>query len=375
MTDLDKYIIARWAYSVGEPIMENAEWQILHDTLKDKYPDNEYFHRSWSSDPCPTQLLIDNNLTELIKKVIITDKTESIPSLGNFAEIENMYKEMNESYTGSYKHDGWNMQFSYMDGKLIWAQTRGRATNAKEASVLMSCVPNTIPNKNKITVVCEATVSNKVFEYVREKYGNTSQRGSVSTLLANKEDSNLLSIHGFDIKCEGEKFDVFPTLEEWGFDTPEWCRFNNYIDMLNNLKRMSDAVVNYPFPTDGWVVAGSHTRAIRVMAWEEPIYKSFVRLEDPYIEKYGAHRISIAVGVHPIKLQNSTQQEIPMTNLQRVIDMNLQPGMPIAFRLRSSSIAVVDEDNTRLLQDRWKGREGEYRDTIIYNELAKRGVI
>ena len=57
MTDIVKYIIARWAYSVGQPIMSDAEYTILDRSMKARFPKNPYCQRSWSSDPCPVAML------------------------------------------------------------------------------------------------------------------------------------------------------------------------------------------------------------------------------------------------------------------------------------------------------------------------------
>ena len=88
-------------------------------------------------------------------------------------------------------------------------------------------------------------------------------------------------------------------------------------------------------------------------------------------ETYGPHSIAIQATIYPIQLRNSVQQQIPVTNISRVISLNLRPGFPIAFRIASSAIAVVDEESTRLLQKEWEGREDKYRDYIKFNEAYK----
>lgn len=374
MTDLEKYIIARWTYSLGVEWISNSEYTLLHNLMKEKYPDNEYVNRSWSSDPCPAELLRKYDMKEYIKAVIITDKTESIPSLGSVYEVESLYKGLNEECTGSYKHDGWNIQFSYLDGKLIWAQTRGRASNAKEAEALMNLVPQEIPEKGKITVVCEGTVTKEVFEFLKQNYGNKSQRGSVSTLLANPELTYLISLHAFDIKGDFVKKNPFPTLELWGFKTPKWCTFSNYDDLLIELKKASDYKEFYEYPTDGWVVAGTITRAIRVLAWEEPIYKSFILEDNPYTESFGAYRISMGCNIFPVHNGNGTQRIIPVQNLRNIMKNDLRPGYPIAFTMRSHAIADLDEAATALLRKEWDGRYDKYREQVKLIEASRNSI-
>lgn len=372
MTDLEKYIIARWTYSLGHEWISNAEYQLLHNKMMATMPDNEYVKRSWSSDPCPSELLIRYNMPEYIKAVTITDKTESIPSLGSFAEIESLYKTLDSKATISYKHDGWNMQFDYYNGDLIWAQTRGRASNAKEAHDLMSHVPAHIPVSGKVKVVCECTVPNHLFPEVTRVVGNQYQRSAVSTLLARGgEYTKYLECHAFAIHGTEYDKDPLPVLKSWGFKVPAWKYIYSFDELMDAIREFDQDVYAYDSPTDGLVVSGVITRALRVMHWEEPIYKSYVLLDDPYIEKYGAHRISVEARIYPIRLPNSVQRIIPVTNYQRVIDNNLRPGFPIAFQLKSHADADIDEVATKLLQEQYAGNYEAYRAMVESNEVIK----
>lgn len=379
MNDNEKYIIARWCYSIGKPIISDAEYTLLHNSMKKLYPEDGYVNRSWSSDPCPKELLLKHNMGEYIYDVILTDKTESIPSLNSFYEVEHALGQITFG-TLSYKHDGWNYQASYYDGRLILFQSRGRSHDAVTAEHIMYLLPQTVPMKGKVTVVMELTVSNEVFEFCKRIFKNTSQRGAVSTLLAHTEYSHLLSFHAFNIISEEKIDNIFGTLESWGYPTPRWFQVTSYNDFMEKVKLFSDYKSHYEFPTDGLVYRGDLTRAIRILQWEEPIYKSYVLTEEEcksrglttmYKESFGAHRISVGVQIYPIQLQNSVQSVIPLNNLQRIIDYNLQPGAPIAFRFASSAIADLDESATRYLQTEWEGSWEEYRNSIKQNEYLK----
>lgn len=106
----------------------------------------------------------------------------------------------------------------------------------------------------------------------------------------------------------------------------------------------------------------------RIEAWEEPIYRSFVT---GYDETYGPHAIAVQCKIYPIKLPNSVQRQLPATNLSRIINLNLRPGYPVAFRIASSSIADIDEESTRLVQKEYAGREDMYRHMVQMNEAMK----
>ena len=89
MTLLEKYIIARWCYAIGEDFISDMEYRGIEDILKKEEPENEYINRSWSDDPCPVELLRKYNMLHLIRNVEFIHKSESIPSINS----EEKYKE------------------------------------------------------------------------------------------------------------------------------------------------------------------------------------------------------------------------------------------------------------------------------------------
>lgn len=370
MTDLDRYTIARWAYSVGKPIMEDAEYNALDRSIKAQFPTLSICQRSWSSDPCPMRLLKKYNMKDLIMSVVLSDKTESIPSLNNLLAVRMAFQYMNKLHSVSFKLDGWNLQASYYDGELIHVQTRGRSADAMDAGQLREMLPQTIPEKGKVLVIMELLVPNEDYGFFITTFGAKSQRGAVSTALAHPalclEHIKVIA-HG--IRAERPIEDKFATLESWGFKTPMHIEVSSYTELMSAIKALSDYKEQYPYPTDGVVVAGEElVRAVRIMAWEEPIYQSYVL---GCREAYGPHSISIQVDIYPIRLSNSTQTTLPATNLKRVIEHNLQPGFPIAFRVASSAIADIDETATDLLQREWKGKEASFRWMVENNEALK----
>lgn len=370
LNDRERFIVSRWAYSVGCPLMSDAEYTTLLRMMEATLPEDEYVKRSWSSDPCPVDLLKRIGREDLIHKVILTDKTESIPSLNTSWEVKSELENINTPGTLSMKHDGWNIQANYFRGNLVLMTTRGRSCDAIDVSKLFDYIPRNIPVQNPCKTVMEMTISKKNFVICSRLYGNVSPRSAVSTILAHPESYDLLSfsafdIHGIDLqgKC---KFDV---LREWGFKTPEYRKVVTYDDVLSALKELSDLEPTYEEPTDGAVYDGETRRAIRLLAWEEPIYYSYVT---GYLEQFGPYRISPSVTIAPILRKGTTQRRVSMTNWQRIMDYNLAPGAPIAFRVASSATADFDEDATRLAHKQWEGRWDEYKKQIDMNEEINR---
>lgn len=365
---MEKFIIARWMYSIGEPIMSDAEYNILVEAMKVEYPDSEYTNRSWSSDPCPVELLTKYGYASAVRNIILTDKTESIPSLNNWSVVKSTYADLNEEATLSYKHDGWNIQMAYYNGELVNIQTRGRARDAVSAEILRHKVPARIPVLGKYTVCAEATVSDENYCVLKLKAGSRSQRGAVSTCLAHPEFCDMIDLHAFSIIGDMQVMNPFPILEEWGFKTVKWITIHNYQELIDGMKKLDEGYQSYGVPTDGLVVRSTITRAIRLLSWKEGIYQSYVR---GYDETYGLYRIGVKAMIYPIAMRNSTQSLVSVTNYQRIIDNNLRIGYPIAFKLASMAIADLDESATALLQAQWAGRYDEYRAMIEEGERLK----
>lgn len=366
----DKFIYTRWAYSVGMPVISDAEYTLLLEAMKSEFPNDEYVKRSWSSDPCPTDLLKSLGRDDLIYKVILSDKTESIPSLGSESEVYYTLSSISGPGTLSMKHDGWNIQISYARGSIVMVHTRGRSSDAIDVSSLKNYFPQSIPYEGNCKIVLEMTVSKSNYGFCASMFNNVSERSAVSSILARPEYYHMLSFNAFDIhgyELNGRcKFEV---LQEWGFSTPMWKSVTDYQSMLIALHELSDAADDYDEPTDGAVYDGVMRRAIRIMHWQEPIYKSFVT---GYNEKFGPYRISPSVEIYPVLRKGSTQHQLSMTNWQRIIDYNLQPGAPLAFRIASDATADFDEESTVLLQEQYVNRWDVFQQQIKESEAIAR---
>lgn len=369
---LEKFIIARWMYGIGKPIISDADYTLLLSYMHEKHPDSIYLKQSWSNDECPTELLKKYGLENATRKFEMLDKTESIPSLNSYSEIANMYSNYKGVGTASMKHDGWNIQLEYNSGRLQSIHSRGRkAASVNEYDALRSRVPNTINIPGPIRIVTEATVSYENFPLCQSHWGSVNTRTAVASVLANPGHEHLIDLHAFAIHgvdlAGKNKFEV---LESLGFKVPKWYIVKSYEDILEAVNMLSEDKEFYKSPTDGVVVDnGESLRAIRVKAWEEQIFKSYVV---GYIEEYSSHRITPKIAIRPIVRDGVTQRVLPMTNWKRIFDNNLQVGSPVAFRVVSDAIADFDAESTRVLQDTWQFNYDEYHRLIDEEEEFKK---
>ena len=370
LSERELFILARWAYSMGESLITDEEYSRLLQFMQMEYPNDDYLKRSWSSDPCPKELLQEVGRTDLIYNVTLTDATESIPSLNSWHELDEQLKFWQGNGTLSMKHDGWNIQFNYYNGELFNVHTRGRAGTNMKVERLARFVPQTIPALGRVKIVQELTVPLNRWTDIKAQFNNANPRNAVHTLLARDGTDEFLQLHAVDVhgielqdKC---KFDVF---KEWGFNVPLFHKITNYDELLYAFKEMSSNKDSYGAPTDGVVFDADVHWAIRLLAWEEPIYESYVT---GYIEKYSMYRINPSLAIYPVLCGGRTQRQVNITNWQRIIDNNLQIGSPIAFRNASESIADIDENTTKLLQKEYAGRWDKFADKVNEDQSVKR---
>lgn len=363
MDILDKYIVARWCYAIGEPYVDDIEYRYIEEKVKSAYPDNEYLKRSWSDDPCPIGILKKYNLMQYYRDIKFAYKSESIRSINTVPEFERQFGNLKEKSRVSYKLDGFNIQVNYYNGAPISAETRGRTGNSLNANTVLNIVPPKIPILGKVKITGECVIPNDKWEIFKQQCSNVSQRSSVSTCLAQVMCEYLRFI-AFNIQSEDEAIlDQYNTLIELGFDTPMFMECTDYNSLVRIVDVMGKRVGRYNYPTDGLVIENSQYQlAIRIGAWLENILQSYVVAYD---ETVGLHSNAMVVKIAPVKnKEGSTYSTVSVTNLQGIIDSDLQIGSPIAFDLRSMTTPVLNTVATEDLHLNWNGRYEEYRKMI-----------
>jgi len=359
----EKYIIARWCYAVGEDYISDMEYRYIEDQLKATDPDDEYINRSWSDDPCPVELLKANGMEHLIKNVEFMHKSESIPSIYVESEYKEMYRGLSIPTFVSYKIDGWNTQVNYYNGEVVSANTRGRSGNFLKADAVLKIVPKKIPIMGKVKITGETSIPKSKWRLYELQTGNTSQRSSVSTALAN-DDYEVLAFSAFDIQMEDEILtrDRYDVLTEWGFKTPLRVKVDSFAALDRAIQTLGLRDERYDYLTDGVVVENANGQmALRIYRWEEKSMQSYIT---GYIENRGSYGDSMVASIRPIMRDGRKHTKVSVVNIKCIVDNDLRPGYPIAFDLRSMADAVLNTTRTAELQKEWDGRYEAYRSMI-----------
>ena len=363
----ERFIVARWAYLVGQPIMSDPEYDDLERFMKDNFPLDPYCNRPWSFDECPKDLLNKYGYSSMIIDTVMGYNAESIKSINTREDYEATFSSLNERSRVSFKIDGWNTRASYYNGHIIKFETRGRSGNNLDMSGLPVGIPKKIPIKGRVYVKGETSIPNNLWPSYKQLTGNSDQRSSVRTAMA-RGDFQFLSFLSFAIHAEDglppeyDNPDTYVTLSKLGFKTPTRRFVNDFASLDKCLDYMSALDKGYGYLTDGLVIENSRIQlAIRLGAWQEVAMASYVT---GYEESQGMYGVAMNADIYPITIGGKTYPTVSVVNLGAIIENNLQIGAPIAFRLRSSANVVLDATTTYQLQQQWADRFDEYREYI-----------
>lgn len=357
--DVEKYILSRWSYLCGEYLISDVEYDKLEKWYKETYPDDVYSTRPWSLDECPTELLNKYHRTDLIIETTMGYMAESIPSLNDENSFYEVCHSINEKTRVSFKIDGWNCRVSYYNGVVVKVETRGRSGNNLDISGMYKLFPKSIPYKGRVAITGELNIPNSKWLAFKLLTGNSDQRSSVRTAIA-QNLYEYLSFLAFNIFSESETLvgDSYDILKSLGFKSPMCKYVYNFSQLKSALNYFSAISKKYPYLTDGLVVENStFQNAVRLGAWEEEVMCSYVV---GYEESQGMYGNALIVDVFPITVEGRTFPKVSVVNIATIVENNLKIGSPIAFNLRSSADVVFDVTETTKLQRQWNGRYDEY---------------
>lgn len=359
----DRFLVARWTYLMGEPILSDIEYDRLERQFKLEYPDDERSKKTWAFDSCPADTLKKYGLSNLICNPVMGYMAESIYSINNREEYRQIFYGLSIRSRLSFKIDGWNTRASYFNGRLVKVESRGRSGNNLDLSNIARLFPKEIPIKGRVAITGEMSIPNRKWEEFKRITGNNDQRASVRTALA-RGMVDYLSFLAFNIFIEDEYevSDQYELLNKLGFETPKFVWVNNFEELEKYLNYMSYISRGYPYLTDGLVIENpQYQYAIRLGAWEEQAISSYVT---GYEEDQGMYGTFLKVKCYPVPIEGKTFSKISINNIANIVENGLRPGAPIAFALRSAANVVLDVTETSKLQRLWTGRYEEYQQSI-----------
>lgn len=359
----ERFIMARWMYLMGESYLSDPEYDKLERQFKLEHPDSPYANQPWSFDECPVELLKKYGREDLICNPVMGYMAESIYSVNNEPEFNQTFARLNKKSRLSFKIDGWNTRVSYYNGNIVKVESRGRSGNNLSMNNIYKLFPQSVSYKGRVAVTGELSIPNSKWKEFKDLTGNADQRASVRTALA-RSAVNYLAYCAFNIFIEDEPYqgDQYELLTKLGFTTPKFIWVNNFEELKRGMRYMSFLNPAYYYLTDGLVIENEDIQlAIRLGAWEEQCYRSYIT---GYEENQGMYGTFLKVCCYPIKVGGKVFSKVSINNIASIIENNLRPGLPIAFNKRSEANVVIDTTATQTLQNTWITKLDEFHKII-----------
>jgi len=284
----DLYVVARYMYRIGKPIISDADYDLLDREMKTNYPNMaEYYNRTYDDDPEPTELLLQCGISpepSVQKSSVFNnddydsmneDKSLSIDSVVSYEEaylfFENL-RNLHLDFVTSLKIDGNNTKTLFKNGQLAMSLSRGRSGNSIDfTDSVKRILPNTLSLANdRFITYSESYVVPEALPILQQKYDDTSYKTCKSAAISllrvqhAPEDYQYLKTRVFFVDGVAQKLsDMFPTLERNGLEVPPYRCFkwesipDNFEDFKAWLKTEVFDYIHYQsegIPSDGVVV-------------------------------------------------------------------------------------------------------------------------
>lgn len=382
----DVYVLARYFYRIGKPIMDDTTYEILEKAVEDVYKTEleSFFSRTYDDDPTPFVLLeeigvepilptIDEEHQELVK-VLDEDKSFSIRSVTNYQEAFQYFqwlREIQKDFMVSLKMDGINTKALYLNGEFALSMSRGRTGNGFDfTSTSRYVMPEKINvHKEELKIVGESFVLYDKLEYLRDKYdkdGYKTAKSAATSMLRVKHDVNdyrflktvVFATDGlahtlqetFD-KLEKEGVTVVPHFKLGWKEIPE--TFDSFCSWLKEaiFDRMYNMGIDYP--SDGVVIEIddlgflgtenekyiSRQLALKFEYWA---YEYFVGIvKDIHIEQQRVFH-SVRIEIEPMKTNDGCNACIINSfNPAILIDEDLYIGKKVYFERNSGAVNIL----------------------------------
>ena len=123
---LDTFILSRYSYRIGEPVIDDKTYDNLERYVKTTFPKSEYAHQTYDDDPIPYQLLdefkilpVTFNSASDYDDMVETLNDEKSLSMNSVTKIEDawpyfqMLRANKLDFMASLKVDGVNTKMLY----------------------------------------------------------------------------------------------------------------------------------------------------------------------------------------------------------------------------------------------------------------------
>lgn len=381
------YILARYFYRIGEPIINDQLYDQLEQSLKSTAPElGEYFARTYDDDPVPVDLLnkigyqhtastgaSDATRSELFSSMN-EDKSLSIRSYTSYEEAWPFFQHAREQKLDlmtSLKMDGDNTKMLYVNGKYTLAMSRGRDGNSFDfTDTVKNIMPDIIKTaQSELRVYGESFVVAEALPLLRNKYNadkyKTCKSAAISMLRVEHDpaDYKYLKTKVFFADGLANTLEcMFDDLEQQGIETAphqlvRWQEipetYENFVPWLKTTVLDKIAAMGTGMPSDGVVVEindllwgdtvtnqySNRRVALKFEQWNFRYTRGVIR--GILIEQRRVFK-SVRVTIDPVvQYDGCTATTINTFDLAVLIDNDLCVGKEILFEKNSGAVNIL----------------------------------
>ena len=332
----EQIIKANESYRVGNPVMSDAEYDVLLDKLEDSMGFIEFE-------------VFKQTLTES-KGTIKLDYVLGSLSKLKYEESDNFYKWVKKHNLTklfiSLKVDGCSFMASYREGKLVMCSSRGDGDSGTDwTDKAKYILPTVISYKTDLDIRGEFTLTDNSHQLLGYK---NRRNGTVGIMnkdqIIGTEICHVKAIAYEVLSGSMEIEEQFSFLNEFGFTTPPTHVFSTATDTHNTLKSFYEdmkAFVNYDI--DGLVVSSPTYKRENVFLPEAKIafkinsegVKTTVKGIEWNISKGGL--LKPVVLVEPTEIDGTTIQRATGNNYNYLIENGIGTGAEVLI-LKSGEV-------------------------------------
>lgn len=378
----DIYILARYMYRIGKPIMEDALFNTYEKTLlKQNLIDKSLLDRSYDDDPVPYKLLkelggenfiVNLGVESPYAKYLDEEKSLSITPLINYEDIY--------SYCLSHRHlelivslkvDGISCKSLYLNGDYMLTLSRARAGNGLDyTDGMRKILPlNTDMTEREIKLYSESFVEPVYLDILKEKYDassyKTARTAGTSLLRVKHNDEDYRALHSLVFGAEGLPYSTISAtldyLSNRGFEVVPHIvlKPNSIPNDFDSFKLFIKDICNNFFentkdiPSDGIVIdvndihhdsviTGKYSNrniAMKIEQWSFRYYKGTIK---SILLEQRAVNASCRVEIEPMKTSDGCEARVVNVHNPRIlIDNNYKVGSEVYYERQSGTINTL----------------------------------
>ncbi len=374
----ESYILARYMYGIGFPILTDATYDNLHNILLEKGELEEYTSRCYEDDPIPLALLEKFGILQLQKRktqrdtsFLAEDLSTSIRKVENMEEVYQFFKKFKGiSKIVSIKMDGVNVKSEIDKKELKVSLTRGRKAQGFDVTdAMLKIIPKNMVLPGRFVVTGEAFVPQQHLLHFKEKYDFSKHKTTRTSALSilrkyqcyDDKDFEFLKFYAFHADGLGQTVqEMYEHLKDAGFCVPPYMLLDSEPDSFDEfctwlteiMDKMYDLQLKAELPADGLVIQlNDHSIqtkitnqyderqiAVKFSHWSSKIYDGVIT---SIIIDQRRVFCCCKVTIEPVITSDGCEAVVINTfNPSFLLNNNLKVGSTIQFARQSGTVNV-----------------------------------